>query len=106
MNKLVLALTAASAVAVAVPAAAQNWQPIGQRQANLYNRIEQGVANGSLTRGEANSLRRQFVNLERMDDRYARGGYSRYEVADLQRRYDQLSARVYNKKHNMKDRRW
>lgn len=105
VKKLIFALTAASALGAAVPASAQDWQPIPQRQANLYNRIEQGVRNGSLTRGEAVSLRMQFNNLLRLDARYHRDGYTRWERADLERRYDMLSARVYRSKHNWQDRR-
>jgi len=101
MRKILIALSAAAAIAgVATPAAAQRWIPIQQRQANLYNRIEQGVRNGALTRAEANRLRSDFVALDRLDRRYARNGYSRAEVGDLQRRYDALSRRVYVTKHN------
>lgn len=105
MKKLVLALTAASALGIAVPANAA-WTPIPQRQANLYNRIEQGVRNGTLTRGEAMRLRAQFNQLARLDARYRMNGYTPWERADLQHRYDNLSARVYVDKHNMRDRRW
>ena len=105
MRKMLLALSGFAAVAgIAAPASAQAWTPIQQRQANLYNRIEQGVRNGALTRGEATRLRSQFSSLARLDARYARGGYSRQEVGDLQRRYDRLSAQVRVSKHNGRSR--
>ena len=101
MRNTLLALSAVAALGgIATPAAAQRWTPIQQRQANLYNRIEQGVRSGALTRGEASRLRSDFVALERLDNRYARNGYSRQEVGDLQRRYDALSRRVRVTKHN------
>jgi len=107
MRNTLIALSAVAAIAgAAAPAAAQRWTPIQQRQANLYNRIEQGIRSGALTRPEANRLRRDFVSLERLDRRYARNGYSRQEVGDLQRRYDALSRRVQINKNNRRDRRY
>jgi hypothetical protein len=105
MRTTLIALSAVAAIAgAAAPASAQAWTPIQQRQSNLYNRIEQGVRNGALTRGEASRLRSQFVSLERLDTRYARNGYSRQEVGDLQRRYDALSRQVRVSKNNRRGR--
>lgn len=105
MRHTLIALSAIATVAgVAAPASAQAWTPIQQRQANLYNRIEQGVRNGALTRGEANRLRGEFSSLARLDARYSRNGYSPREVGDLQRRYDALSRQVRVSKHNGRSR--
>ncbi|WP_114226714.1 MULTISPECIES: hypothetical protein [Sphingomonas] len=105
MRTTLIALSAVAGIAgVAAPASAQAWTPIQQRQANLYNRIEQGVRNGALTRAEASRLRSDFTALARLDGRYSRNGYSRAEVGDLQRRYDALSRRVYVTKHNGRTR--
>ena len=105
MKNFTLAVIAAVGVATAVPAVAQAWAPIQTRQSNLYNRIEEGIRNGALTRGEANSLRTRFGNLVRMESRYRSGGLTRYERTDLQRRYDALSNSIRNKRNNNRDRR-
>lgn len=98
---------AASALAVAAPASAQSWQNINQRQANLDARIDAGVRNGSLTRSEAVRLRAEFNALARLEARYrASYGLSRAERADLDRRFDALSARVRYERHDRDDRGW
>jgi hypothetical protein len=93
--------------ALPVAAEAQRWQPINQRQANLYNRIEQGVRSGALNRAEAGRLRTEFRNLNSLEYRYRRsgGGLSAGERNDLNRRFDALSARVYTQKHDRQHRR-
>ena len=70
------------------------WQSINRRQANLDRRIDVGVRNGSLTRREAASLRREFNNIARLESRYRRNGLNRWEMADLDRRFDQLSRQI------------
>lgn len=111
-----LALVAAS---VAVPAAAQsygrdhrgndryeqaNWLTINQRQSNLDRRIDQGVRNGALTRREATALRAEFRGLVRLEASYRRGGLTRWERADLDQRFDRLSARIRYERHDRDDR--
>jgi chromosome segregation ATPase len=95
MKKFLAMAVAASALAVAAPASAQAWQSINQRQANLDARIDAGVRNGSLTRTEAARLRAEFHALARLEARYrASYGLSYAERADLDRRFDALSARI------------
>ena len=110
MKRLVMSLLAASAVAAAIPAAAQAapWQSINQRQANLDQRIDQGVRSGELNRREATRLRREFRNLNRLEARYRRsGGHLDWrERTDLDRRFDRLSAQVFNQKHDDQTRRY
>ena len=60
MKKFLALAAAASVLAIAAPASAQAWQSINQRQANLDQRIDMGVRNGSLTRNEAVQLRSEF----------------------------------------------
>ncbi len=111
-----LALVAAS---VALPAAAQsydrygrghdryeqsNWQNINQRQAQLDRRIDQGVRNGSLTRREAGVLRAEVRSIARLEQTYRRGGLTRWERADLDARFDRLSARIRYERHDRDDR--
>jgi hypothetical protein len=100
-------LIAVAAIAVAVPAAvsAAPWQSINQRQANLKQRINQGVRSGTLTRAEASRVRTQFANLQRLEYRYRHNGLSYRERADLDRRFDVLSRRVYAQKHDRQTRR-
>lgn len=101
MKKLMFAFGAAATIAAASPASAQ-WMPIRERQADLYNRIETGVRDGSLTQREAMNLRMRFRNLVSLEMRYRGNGLSPWERRDLQRRYDYLSQAVYRHKHNMR----
>lgn len=95
MNKILLSLTAVSALAAAtvVPAVA-SAQSINQRQAMLERRIDQGLRNGSLSRGEAYRLNAQLRETARLEHRYRRGGLSGWERADLDRRFDRISAQI------------
>lgn len=98
------AILLAGALFAAAPAVA-DWKPILQRQANLFARIDAGVRNGSLTEREAGNLRARFARLALRDEKYRRGGYSAWEMNDLQRRYDDLSARVRYQKNDDDARR-
>ena len=74
--------------------AAHAWMSISDRQARLDARIERGLRNGDLTRREAWQLRRDFNNVARLEARYRSNGLSGWERADLDRRFDALSARI------------
>jgi len=106
MKKLILALTAAATLAVPMAASAQAWQSVNQRQSNLYNRIEQGVRNGSLTRPEARQLQNRFENITRLENRYRAGGLSMRERRDLDQRFDALSRQIRTERHDRQDRRY
>ena len=109
MKTFLAMAVAASALAMAAPASAQGWQPINQRQANLDQRIDVGVRNGSLTRPEAFRLRAEFNDLARLEARYrSTNGLSMSERADLDRRFDALSAQIRYERHDRQDRddRW
>lgn len=98
MKRLTLSLFAASAamLTVATPATAQSWQTINQRQANLDQRIDVGVRNGSLNRQEAVRLRTDFRALANLEAQYRRSG-GRFTVGernDLDRRFTTLSQRI------------
>ncbi|WP_374471531.1 hypothetical protein [Phenylobacterium sp.] len=71
-----------------------SWVPVERRKAQLDRRIEQGLRNGQLTGAEAARLRAEFNDVLRMDMRFRRGGYSPQEMAELDRRFDQLAARI------------
>ena len=81
------------------------WQSINQRQANLDRRIDVGLRNGSLSRREATRLRSEFNGLSRLEASYRRGGLSGWERADLDRRFDRLSAQIRNERNDRDDRR-
>ena len=96
MKKLTLMLAGLGVAAAAVPtvASAAPWQNINARQERLYDRIEQGVRSGALNRAEAQRLRVDFRQLANLEARYRTGGLNNWERADLNRRFDALSARV------------
>lgn len=112
MKKIVtLSLIAASALSMAAGAAqAQSygpnrgydrgynnggqWTSINQRQAMLDRRIDQGIRTGDLDRREAMRLRTEFRQIARMENRYRQNGLSNWERADLDRRFDRLSAQI------------
>ena len=70
------------------------WTNINARQANLDARIDAGVRDRSLTVREAAQLRSEFQALVRLEANYRQGGLTNSERADLDRRFDELSARI------------
>ena len=107
MNRTLLAAAAFGALAIAAPALAQPaaWRNIDQRQAQLDQRIDVGVRNGSLTRDEAMRLRGEFRMIVDLERNYRAGGLSMSERADLDRRFDLLSARIRYERADNQDRR-
>ena len=98
MKKLLIAMTAVSAIAVAAPAAAQ-WGNQNQANVNanagvnLQNRIAQletrlqaGIQSGAIDRTEARTLRMQLRDLTRLERQYARNGLTQQERQALQQR--------------------
>lgn len=98
MKTLLVTLAAATALsagaASAQPYGGGRWMPIEQRLDRLDHRIDQGVRSGQLTRREAYQLRSQFNGIVRLEARYSRNGLSNWERADLDRRFDNLSASI------------
>ena len=77
------------------------WMSINERQARLDQRIDQGIRSGQLTRGEAYRLRREFQRIAYLENRYQANGLSGWERADLDRRFDALSAQIrYERRDN------
>lgn len=102
---LIAVLIGAAAITAPMAANAAPWQNINQRQADVERRIDQGVRNGALNRNEAQRLRGQFRDLTRLEADYRRSnGLSRRERADLDRRFDALSARIQVQKHDRQRR--
>jgi hypothetical protein len=124
MKKLLIPAIALAAASVAVPAMAQNygygpqhrapayaqhpggWEQIAQRKYNLDRRIDQGERRGQLSRREASWLRGELNALVRLERSYMRGGLSFRERADLDRRYDRLSAQIRIERRDRDHRRW
>ena len=99
-----LAIAAATTVAVPTVADAQAWRSINSRQANQFTRIQTGIRNGALTQAEATRLRSQFYALARLETRYRRGGLSLRERQDLNRRFNTLSRKIRIQKHDRQTR--
>lgn len=112
MKKLLLAMTALSAIAVAAPASAQ-YQNQNQnrysdrgdingnfaarmdaRIGDMQARIEAGVRNGSISRREASSLRQQLRDLTRLERQYRINGFTGAERSALQQRLNSLRQNV------------
>lgn len=119
MKKALIPVLAIAAASVAVPAAAQNydrgdryvqnhggWQSISQRKYQLDRRIDVGQRNGSLSRREANRLTSELNQLVRLERNYLRGGLTRWERNDLDRRYDRLAVQVRMERRDRDNRRW
>ena len=110
MKKALIPVLAIAAASVAVPAAAQNydrydrhdryeqnrggWQSISNRKHQLDRRINVGLRNGSLSRREGRRLENELNRLVRLERSYLRGGLTRWERNDLDRRYDRLAVQV------------
>ncbi|HEX8569999.1 MAG TPA: hypothetical protein VF699_08770 [Caulobacteraceae bacterium] len=127
MKKVLLTVVAATAMATALPALAQpygnayghpsnrghdsrgyddrNWVPMQARIQRLDERIDRGIANGAITRGEARRLRMQLFQLVRMENDFRRDGLNRWERQELDRRFEQLRMQIrYERRDD--DRRW
>ena len=132
MKKALIPVLAIAAASVAVPAAAQNydrydryerndrdrydrddryenhgrWQSIAQRKYQLDRRIDVGLRNGSLSRREAGRLSAELNALVRLERSYMRGGLTRWERSDLDRRYDRLAVQIRIERRDRDNRRW
>ncbi|HEY1072144.1 hypothetical protein [Brevundimonas sp.] len=131
MKKLLIPALAVAVTSAALPAAAQSyggaydrhgpsrdydrghgyeqnyngWNAIAQRKHNLDRRIDQGVRNRQLSRREASRLQDELDSLVRLERHYMRGGLTRWERQDLDRRYDRLSDKVRYERNDHDGRR-
>jgi hypothetical protein len=108
MKKIILSLAGLGIAAAALPATADAapWNLNG-REARVEARIDQGVRSGALNRFEAQRLRGQLREIERLEVRYTRSrpGLTPAERGDLERRLSALEARVFVQKHD-RQHRW
>jgi len=90
MKMIVLAL--AGTIAVATPAYAQSSYG-SYREASsdrridaLHYQVDEGIRRGTISRGEAMRLTDQLWQIRRLENEYARNGFSSWERTDLDRR--------------------
>ncbi|MCY1645528.1 hypothetical protein OVA11_00145 [Caulobacter sp. SL161] len=100
MKKILIPIVAVSALAAATVPATASAQSINDRQDRLERRIDRGLYNGTLTRHEAYRLRAELREAARLEHRYRRDGLSRWERADLDRRFDRISAQIRYERHD------
>jgi len=100
MKKIILSITAVTAMAAAALPAVASAQSFSHRQDRLEWRIEQGQRSGALTRHEARHLKRELRETQRLEDHYRRDGLSRWERADLDRRFDRINAQIRYERHD------
>jgi hypothetical protein len=72
----------------------RDWMPINARQRQLDMRIDACLRDRSLSRIEADRLRREFFYIANLERTYRRNGLSIAERRDLDRRFDRLSYRI------------
>ena len=109
MRKLTIMLLGLGFATAAFPAAsiAAPFAPVNQRSQMIQNRIDQGMRSGGLDRREAFKLQSELRGIQKLEYRYTMTGgrIDMRERADLERRYDALSAKVRFDKHDGQ-RRW
>jgi hypothetical protein len=92
---MIMTMAAVSALSIGAPAAAQNLGIGGQvRVQQLQAQLQAGIQNGEISRREAMPLREQLRRLVRLEQMYARGGFSGRERADLQHRTNELRRQI------------
>jgi hypothetical protein len=126
-KKALLSLLAASAVAIATPTLAQdygrghgdrgggygqnynggwNGGGLNGEQARLAQRIDRAAYNGRISRREAQNLRWQLDEYQRLEWRYRRDGLSHWERRDLQGRLDRIERNLREERRDRDGRRW
>lgn len=99
--KIVKTIAVLSLVLPALAFAQANTPRVDQRQANQEQRIDQGVASGSLTQREANRLDRGQQHVDNMENRAKSDGVvTRGERARLHQAQEVQSRRIYAQKHD------
>lgn len=109
MKKLTVMLMGLGFATAAFPAVsvAAPFAPVNQRAQMIQSRIDQGIRSGGLNRREAFQLQGQLRGIQKLEYRYRLSGgrIDMRERADLERRYDALSAKVRFDKQDG-HRRW
>lgn len=83
--------------------AGTNDPGIQQRESNQERRIDQGVASGQLTPGEASRLDAQQARIQQREERMkSDGNLTAAERRRLTRQQNRASRNIYRKKHNLR----
>ena len=91
------ALAASLAMGIVTPASAAAWNAPGQLQQQinqLDKQIERAEARRTISHREAQSLDRQVNQLQATFRSYARGGFTRYELASLDSRINAVQRQI------------
>jgi len=90
------ALAASLALGVAAPASAAVWNAGQLRQEinQLDRQIDRAEARRTISQREARQLDRQVDRLEDAFRAYARGGFTRYELASLNNGIDRVKSQL------------
>lgn len=81
------------------------WQGGGHgefraQQARLSERVDRAAWRGSISRREAQNLRWQLDEVQRLSWRYSRDGLSRWERRDLEDRLDRIRYQLREDRHD------
>jgi hypothetical protein len=99
MRKLLISVSLAAAALGAAPAAAQyggqgydyrGGQNIDRQLDNLADRIRRAEDRDRISDREARRLFREVEQIDRLEDRYRRGGLTQWELRDLRGRIQNL----------------
>lgn len=86
-------------------ASSQRMQADVQRNINQQTRVQQGVQSGELTNREVSKLERGQARVDRTEARAGADGHvGAHEQNRIQRRENVQSDRIYNQKHNARQR--
>ena len=110
MKRLIATLALIAAGATAANAYGTSTRDIDRTQANEQARINAGVRDGSLTRGEAARLQAEQRRIEHMESRAKADGHiSRAEHDRIRRAQEEASRHIYQERHDSQSRnsrRW
>lgn len=99
-----ITISLATALLAGTACAGSTDDPVIQRrEQNQERRIDQGVASGALTPGEAGRLEAQQARIKQREERMKSDGVlTRSERRRLTREQDRANRTIYRKKHNLR----
>jgi len=105
--KKIMIMMVAGMMAITITASAQQAAPrakteVGQRQQNQNARINNGVKNGELTKGQAHALHQEdrSIHNEIKADRQQNGGkLTPVEKKEINQQQNQVNKQIHNEKH-------
>jgi hypothetical protein len=101
------AIGASLALGLAVPASAAQWNAPGQMRqqiAQLDWQIDRAHANRTISNREARYLDQRVYNIRAMFNSYARGGFTRTELNNLDNRIDEVKRQLRIQQRDWNDR--